>query len=146
MRDARHQRCSRNGISFVEISVGVVLLGVIAAFGIPRLLESAERSKASESFKYLACVQSAQERYQAQHDTYASDLLELDMEQTPPKFFTTGTISPGITGSLTDSWRLTLTRAGSSKAYGAYTVTFTDEGFESASSTINSEINPKICN
>ena len=62
-------------------------IGVLAAFGIPRMLKSVERSKAAEAFKYLASVRAAQERYQARQGTYADDLANLDMEQSAPKYF-----------------------------------------------------------
>ena len=65
------------------------------------------------------------------------------MEQTAPTYFNVEAIAAGTSGSLEDSWTLTLTRAGSSSGYGAYTVTFTEEGYDAANSTIDAEINPQ---
>jgi len=134
----------RSGFSLVELSVVVIIIGVLAAFGIPRMLKSVERSKAAEAFKYLAAVRAAQERYQAREGTYAADLTDLDMEQTAPKYFTVGAVAAGSSGSLEDSWTLTLTRQGASAGYGAYTVTFTQEGYDTVNSTIHGmpDINP----
>ena len=122
----------------------VIIIGVLAAFGIPRMLKSVERSKASESFKYLAAVRAAQERYQAREGTYAALLTDLDMEQSAPKYFSVGVVAAGTSASLEDSWTLTLTRQGASAGYGAYTVTFTQEGYDTVNSTINGmpDINP----
>ena len=109
------------------------------------MLKSVEQSKAAESFKYLASVRAAQERYQARQGTYAADLTDLDVTLAAPKYFSVGGIAAGSTGSLEDSWSLTLTRQGASSGYGAYTVTFTEEGYDAANSTIDAlpDINPQ---
>ena len=137
---ARH----RSGFSLVELSVVVIIIGVLAAFGIPRMLKSVERSKAAESFKFLAAVRGAQERYQAREGTYATLLTDLDMEQSAPKYFTVGAVGAGGSGSLEDSWTLDLTRLGASAGYGAYTVVFTQEGYDPLASSIEGlpDINP----
>lgn len=134
----------RLGFSLVELSVVVVIIGVLAAFGVPRMLRNVERSKASEAFKYLASVRAAQERIQARQGTYAGTLAELDIEQAAPTYFTVGAIAAGSTASLEDSWTLTLTRTGAAAGYGAYTVTFTEAGYDSANSGIDliPDINP----
>jgi prepilin-type N-terminal cleavage/methylation domain-containing protein len=133
---------TRKGFTLVELAVVIVIIGVLAAFGVPRFLKSVERSKAAEAFSYLSAVQSAQERYLAQNGTYATDVTTLDFQMPNPTYFTVGTIGPGSTGDQQSSWSLTLTRAGASAGYGAYTVTFTDQGFDPTNSTIPSDINP----
>ena len=132
------------GFTLVELAVVVVIIGVLAAFAVPRFLASVERSKAAEAFNYLSAVQGAQERYHARQGTYASNITHLDIKFTPPKYYTVGTVAAGATGSLEDSWTLTLTRTGASAGYGAYTVTFTEQGFDGANSTISdhTDINP----
>jgi prepilin-type N-terminal cleavage/methylation domain-containing protein len=135
---------SRRGFTLVELAVVIVIIGVLAAFGVPRFLKSVERSKAAEAFSYLAAVRSAQERYQAQNGTYSSDLTLLDIKFATPKYFDVGTPAAGGTGSLQDSWTMTLTRSGASAGYGAYTVIFTQDGFDTTNSGIQalSDINP----
>ncbi|QDV39678.1 type IV pilin protein [Tautonia plasticadhaerens] len=132
----------RRGFTLVELAVVVVIIGVLAAFGVPRFLQSVERSKAAEAFSYLSAVRTAQERYHAREGTYASDQGDLDIQAPTPKYFSIGTIGPGGTSDLEDSWTLTLTRSGSSAGYGAYEVTFTDQGYDAVNSTIDAEINP----
>jgi prepilin-type N-terminal cleavage/methylation domain-containing protein len=134
------------GFTLVELAVVIVIIGVLAAFGVPRFIKSVEKSKASEAFEYLASVRTAQERYQSQNGTYASDVSLLDIKASAPKYFTVGTT--GNAGSLENSWSLTLTRTGSAAGYGPYTVTFTQDGFDLTNSTIasdatmNADINP----
>ena len=135
---------TRKGFTLVELAVVVVIIGVLAAFAVPRFLASVERSKAAESFNYLASIQSAQERYHARQGTYASEVTDLDIKMTNLKYFTVGEIAAGSTTDLEDSWTLTLTRTGASAGYGDYTVTFTEEGYDSLNSTIKDlpDINP----
>jgi prepilin-type N-terminal cleavage/methylation domain-containing protein len=137
-------RKARGGFTLVELAVVIVIIGVLAAFGVPRFINSVERSKAAEAFSYLAAVRSAQERYPAREGTYASDISQIDIKFATPKYFTIGTIAAGTSGSLEDSWTLTLTRTGASAGYGAYTVTFTQDGYDAANSTIDAvpAINP----
>ncbi len=133
---------SRKGFTLVELAVVIVIIGVLAAFGVPRFMASVERSKAAEAFSFLSAVRDAQERYNARVGTYATDLSTLDIQFNTPKYFTVGTVGPG-TGTQDNSWSLTLTRTGASSGYGAYTVIFTDQGY-STSSTIDAipAINP----
>lgn len=137
-------RRNRVGFTLVELAVVVIIIGVLAAFGVPRFRDSVERSKASEAYGYLTSVVSAQERYHARQGTYADVLTKLDITLPDPKYFSVGAIAPATSGSLEDSWKLTLTRSGASAGYGAYTVTFNLNGFDSAESTITAKptINP----
>src|ERR1700680_5081137 len=89
----------RRGFTLVEVAVVIVIIGVLAAFGVPRFLKSVERSKAAEAFSYLAAVRSAQERSQARNGTYCDTITNLDISFAVPKYFTVGTISPGTTSS-----------------------------------------------
>ncbi len=133
---------TRKGFSLVELSVVVIIIGVLAAFGIPRMLQNVERSKASEAFKYLASVRASQERYQAREGTYAAVLTDLDIEQTAPVYFTAGAIAPAGLGALEDTWTMTLTRAGAAAGYGAYTVIYSHDGYDTSSTIHVLKINP----
>jgi prepilin-type N-terminal cleavage/methylation domain-containing protein len=130
---------SKRGFTLVELAVVVVIIGVLAAFAVPRFMASVERSKAAEAFNYLASVQSAQERYHARQGEYASTLGALDIKFTDPKYFTVETIAADQS-----TWSLTLTRKGASAGYGEYTVIFTEEGYDATNSSIKDkpDINP----
>jgi hypothetical protein len=60
-----------------------------------------------------------------------------------PEYFTVGTVAvPTSESDLQTGWELTMTRAGASAGYGAYTVVFNHDGFDAVNSTIDSEISP----
>jgi len=136
---------ARKGFTLVELAVVIVIIGVLAAFGVPRFLQSVERSKASEAFQYLAAVRSAQERYLSKEGVYTNDLGGLDITQTTPKYFTIGTITATNPGGGLPTWTMTLTRIAATSSYGEYTVVFTQNGFDTSSKstiTTKSGINP----
>jgi type IV pilus assembly protein PilA len=135
-------RKTRKGFTLVELAVVIVIIGVLAAFGVPRFMASVERSKAAEAFSYLSAVRDSQERYSAREGTYATDLSALDIQMPAPKYFTVSTVEPGA-GTQENSWKLMLTRVGAASGYGPYTVVFTDQGYD-PTSTIDAipAINP----
>ena len=126
----------RKGFTLVELAVVIVIIGVLAAFGVPRFIKSVERSKAGEAFSYLAAIRSAQERYHAREGTYADDIAKIDIKLSVPKYFTVGVITPSGS-TIENGWTLTLTRLGPSAGYGAYTVSFTQDGYDSGNSSID---------
>lgn len=134
----------RQGFTLVELAVVIVIIGVLAAFGVPKFLNSVERSKAAEAFAYLAALRTAEERYQAKEGVYTEDVTKLDITMQPPKYFTPGAISVTNTGT-NPNWTCTLTRIAASSSKGDYTVTFTEDGYDKANSTIDAlpEINPQ---
>lgn len=132
------------GFTLVELAVVVVIIGILAAFAVPKFLASVERSKAAEAFNYLSTIQSAQERYHARQGTYASTLADLDVSIPVLEYFETTGIAESDPTALQTTWSQTLTRKGPSAGYGAYTVVFTDNGFDTTNSTImeHADINP----
>ena len=138
----------RKGFTLVELAVVIVIIGVLAAFGVPRFLKSVERTKASEAFAYLSAVRAAQERYVAKEGKYATAIGDLDIVQSSLKYFTdsagakvttsTAIIAPVATGGI-PTWTLTLLRDGGTSSYGTYSVIFTQNGFDGGSSILNSD-------
>ena len=132
---------TKKGFTLVELAVVIVIIGVLAAFAVPRFRAAVERSKASEAFNYLASFQAAQEVYHARMGTYVDEgnVADLDVTMSAPKHFTVEALS----GVTEEAWSLTLTRLGAAAGYGAYTVIYTQEGYSTTSGieTI-SAINP----
>lgn len=154
---------ARKGFTLVELAVVIVIIGVLAAFGVPRFLKSVERSKAAEAFQYLSAVRAAQERFLAKNGVFYTGTPdedtglfpamangeELDITQMKPKYFVLGAIEPGE-GEEEEAevgvptWTMTLTRDENTSSYGAYTVVFTQNGYDADNSGIEDlpEINP----
>ena len=140
------QRKSPNqkGFTLVELAIVIVIIGVLASFGVPRFRDAVERSKAGEALNFLSAIRASQERYHAIFATYSNDIDNLDIVFPDPAYFSVGTVAAGSTTDLESSWSLTLTREGAAAGYGAYTVTFTEQGYDAVNSTIDllPQINP----
>lgn len=132
----------QRGFSLFEVPQALILIGVLAVFiGLPRMLESVERSKATEAFAYLDAVRDAQQRYQAESGQYCVAINDLDMDQITPAYFSVGDIESGPNET---GWSLTLKRVGGrSSGFGTYTVTFTDKGYDPSSSNIVPLLRPR---
>ena len=132
------QKNLAGGFTLVELAVVIVIIGVLAAFGVPRFKVAVEKSKAAEAFSYLSSVRSAQERYYTQQGTYTSDPNQLDINQSVPVYFNLGSLAADE-----NTWSYIMTRTGPSAGYGAYNVAYNELGFDSGTSTIVNEINPQ---
>lgn len=131
----------QSGFSLVELTIVVVILGVLATFAVPRFMSSVERTKASESFSYLANIESAQARYNAERGLYADSTSKLDIDLETPEFFD---VSAPSSANWETQWEMKLTRNGASSGYGRYTVIFNQDGFNTTSSSIPSELAPNL--
>jgi prepilin-type N-terminal cleavage/methylation domain-containing protein len=138
------KRNKQAGFTLVELAIVIVIIGVLAAFGVPRFRDSVERSKAAEAFSYLSSVRAAQERYHGRLGTYSDKVSKLDIQLPSPKYFKVDdTVAPNG-DSLEKGWTVTLTREGASAGYGAYTVVYTEQGFDTTNSTIADEEHTNI--
>jgi prepilin-type N-terminal cleavage/methylation domain-containing protein len=128
---------THKGFTLVELAVVIVIIGVLAAFGVPKFLASVEKSKATEAFNYLSSIQAAQERYLAQNGIYATDPSTLDIVLPTMKYFTPDSVIVAAqNASGAPTWTMTCTRIVATSSYGAYTVVWSDQGFQSSSTIV----------
>ena len=131
----------KSGFSLVELTIVVVILGVLATFAVPRFMSSVEKTKAAESFTYLAQIESAQARYNAENGRYANKTQDLDIDLDRPEFFT---VSGPYSSNWDSKWEMKLTRNGASSGFGRYTVVFDQDGFNDSKSSIPSDLSPAL--
>ena len=128
------------GFSLVELTIVVVILGVLAMMAVPRYQTVVEQSKASEAFVYLDQIAKGQEMYNARNGQYADNLNKLDIKGSKPNHFSIGT--PSSTNWQT-KWEVKLTRTGPSSGFGNYTVTYNEKGFKPGRSSIPQKLRTK---
>lgn len=132
---------NKAGFSLVELTIVVVILGILATFAVPRFLSSVEKTKASEAFSYLAQIESAQARHNAEKGRYAWSLRDLDVKIDSPEFFY---VSGPYSSNWETKWEMKLTRNGASSGYGRYTVVFDQDGFNSRKSSVPTDLKPAL--
>jgi prepilin-type N-terminal cleavage/methylation domain-containing protein len=130
---------TRAGFSLVELTIVVLVLGVLATFAVPRFMTAVERAKASEAFSYLSEIGSAQSRHNARTGEYSPVLADLDVELSAPVNFA---VASPVSGDWEVEWELTLTRVGPASGYSPYSVVFDENGFDAVASTIPAELIP----
>lgn len=127
------------GFSLVELTIVVVILGVLAMMAVPRYQTAVERAKAAEAFNYLAQIEAGQERHNARTGEYAQALGSLDVKVPTPKHFSVGTFT---SYDWQTQWELRLTRSGAFSGFGNYTVTWNQDGFERSRSSLAEDLIP----
>ena len=136
-------RRSQSGFSLVELTIVVVILGVIAMIGVPKYRTVVERAKSSEALVFMHHVEVQQAGFQAWKGRYAKSFSELKSYSgsgfSQPKHFT---ISDFTSFNWETKWSLRLTRDGASSGFGAYTVSWDQGGFNAARSSIPSSLKP----
>ena len=129
----------KTGFSLVELTIVVVILGVLATFAVPRFLSSVEKTKASEAFSYLSQIEGAQARYSAEHGRYTWSTKDLDINLSRPEFFY---VSGPYSSNWETRWEMKLTRNGASSGFGRYSVVYDQNGFNDRKSSIPNDLSP----
>ena len=78
-RDLRtNMRRTRHGFTFIELLTVMVVMGVLAGIGVPRIRNMKERSYQAALRSDLGTLRTAEEAYYAENLRYTTDLTALD--------------------------------------------------------------------
>lgn len=85
----KHSRC---GFTLIEITVALVIVGVLAAMAFPNYMLYVSKMKAREGEQLLISLLGAQKRYLSDTGAYGTDLDDLDIELRTPQYFDIATV------------------------------------------------------
>jgi len=77
----------KKGFTLLELTVVVVIIGVLAALAIPQYMVTVERSRSAEGLLILDAVRQSQFRYYAQWGGYTDIENKLDYHIATTRFF-----------------------------------------------------------
>lgn len=130
---------SNSGFSLTELTVVIVILGVLAMVGVPKYRTVVERGKASEAFTFMAHVAGAQERHNARTGKFAKKVKHLDIKVPRPDHFRYGRFT---SMDWETQWQMKLTRKRASSGFGHYRIVWNQAGFDESRSTLPAELVP----
>jgi prepilin-type N-terminal cleavage/methylation domain-containing protein len=76
------RRFKRSGFTFIELLIVMVVMGVLAGIGIPRIRNMKERSYQATLRSDLGTLRTAEEAYYAENLRYTTDLTLLDFRMS----------------------------------------------------------------
>lgn len=66
------------GFTLIELLVVVLIIGILAAIALPQYTKAVERSRMAEAVQVLGDVATAQSIFYMQHNSFATDLSDLN--------------------------------------------------------------------
>ena len=102
---------SRKGFTLVEVLIVVIIIGILAAIGIPQFNASIEKAKGGEARAGLGHIQTAEKVYYAENEVYSPNLTDLDITLTT-RYWSFAIDTGDASGYLATATRSGGTRAG----------------------------------
>jgi len=94
---------NRKGFTLVEVLIVVIIIGILAAIGIPQFAANIEKAKGGEARAGLGFIQTAEKVHYAENDTYvggAGFQTTLDLALSE-KYWTFGVVAATATYTAT---------------------------------------------
>jgi prepilin-type N-terminal cleavage/methylation domain-containing protein len=88
-------RQKKAGFTLIELLIVVVIIGILAAFAIPKFQNTKGKANAAALRSDLRNMATAQEAYYYEHGVYTSNLSSLNFDPSPGVIFTFGTADAG---------------------------------------------------
>ncbi len=76
------RRFNRPGFTFIELLIVMVLMGLLAGIGVPRIRNMKERSYQATLRSDLGSLRTAEEAYYAENLRYTTELSQLDFRRS----------------------------------------------------------------
>jgi len=111
---------NRKGFTLVEVLIVVIIIGILAAIGIPQFTASIEKAKGGEARAGLGNIQTGEKVYFAENEKYTAVTTDLDISLSPK--YWAFSIATGV-----GTYTATATRTGSGTTSGQ-TITMTNAG------------------
>jgi len=73
------RRVNRPGFTFIELLTVMIVIGLLASIGVPRIRTMKERAYQATLRSDLGALRTAQEAYYAENQSYTTDVTALDM-------------------------------------------------------------------